>query len=84
MQRKKKFGHGATDRIQLLVSPGQRARIETGQRADMGDAAAHLPGADHADMADLGRGSGGVAHDWRFPSSSSSSGRILNRSPTMP
>src|SRR5207302_11180781 len=56
--------------------------VEPRQRADMRDAAPHLPGADDADMADLGGGGGG--HCWRFPSSSSSSGRILNRSPTRP
>ena len=27
--------------------------VEAGERADMGDAAAHLAGADHADLADL-------------------------------
>src|SRR5271163_4722962 len=62
--------------------------IEAGKRADMGDAAAHLPSADNADAVQPlesrwdGRWRGG-AH-WRRSSSSANSGRILNKSPTRP
>src|SRR5215470_15412442 len=58
----------------LFMDIGQHD-LEAGQRANMRDAAPHLAGADDADAAD-------VAHCWRFPSSSSSSGNTLNRSPT--
>src|SRR5262249_47453717 len=60
----------------LFMDIGQHD-LEAGQRANMRDAAPHLAGADDADAAD-------VAHCWRFPSSSSSSGNTLNRSPTRP
>ncbi len=75
----------------VLVHVGDHD-VEPGQRADMGDAAAHLPGADDPDAAQpverrrrcrrAVRARAG-AH-WRRSSSAASSGRILNRSPTRP
>ena len=74
------------------------AHLEAGERADMGDAAAHLAGADHADAADLGhrrqvfgtvvgmarqsRGTGRLSR--ACGARPSSSGTALNRSPTRP
>ena len=94
-------GHVAVDRrkagVDLLLGEIVEADVEARKRADMGDAAAHLPGADDADGLDLDTHSP-VAPKlcrcscWWMPgaivrpcsSSCSSSGRMVKRSPTRP
>ena len=42
----------AMPRLDPVGATSLSSTVETGERADMGDAVAHLAGADHADLAD--------------------------------
>ena len=85
-------GEIAVDRVaaalhRLLADVGHH-HVEPGERADMRDAAAHLPGTDDADPAQpasgMTAGEDAAALTGGASSSSASSGRTLNRSPTSP
>ena len=78
---------GRERRVELVLRQVDELHVESGCGADMGNAIAHLPGADHAD---------GLNHSptpnvllrrdaySTLSSSSSSSGTIVKRSPTIP
>ena len=82
--------------VQALPRHVQQAHLDIGQRRHLGDAGAHLAGADHADAPDLGNrrpAVGVIVHPHRcdpapgqlfLRSSAVSSGTSLNRSPTRP
>ena len=67
----------------LLVDVGHD-HIDAGERADMGDAAAHLPGADDADAAQPVERQAGAALTGGARARRRAPGRILNKSPTRP
>ena len=76
--------HVAADRVDALVEMRlvdiREADVEALERADMGDAAAHLAGADDADALDHDA----ILRVYFFSTAAVSSGTIWNRSPTMP
>ena len=74
--------------LQRRVRDVHEAHVEAGKRGDMRDAAAHLPGADDADLADAAVetfGHGGQSFSALYSSMAPvSSGTALNRSATSP
>ena len=68
-------------RVDVRLVDVHQADVEALERADMGDAAAHLAGADDADALDL---HDGLLQRYFLSTAAVSSGTIWNRSPTRP